>query len=216
MVRAGTKVALRLENDEKLSLRHCCVFGRAEGTASSRLQQQQLEDDRLRALYYTMPTSPPLTVTITPPSFLVPTTPSAEYQPGQGIMAHTDGPFYQPRTATLSLGSDAIMHFSPRLAPADVGRPGVESRPQASLVLRARCLVVFADDAYSGQLHSIDAVTEETAGGAGRAPVVNAEAAGAPEGTLLRRKLRVSLTFRRISADADSEARGAEKDAGVV
>lgn len=131
-------------------------------------------------------------------------------------MAHTDGPFYQPRTATLSLGSDAVMHFSPRLAPADVGRPGVESRPQASLVLRARCLVVFADDAYSNQLHSIDAVREETVGGGGgRAPVINEEAAGMSEGTLLRRKLRVSLTFRRIVADAGSTARGGDKDAEV-
>ncbi|CAM9536262.1 unnamed protein product [Pylaiella littoralis] len=147
-----------------------------------------------------------------------------EYQPGQGIMAHTDGPFYRPRTATLSLGSDAIMHFSPRLAAADVGRPGVQSQPQASLVLRPRCLVVFADDAYSRQLHGIDAVREETVGsatggdgssgdtsgedglsggGGGRTPVINAEAAGAPEGTVLRRKLRVSLTFRRVCADAD-------------
>lgn len=135
-------------------------------------------------------------------------------------MAHTDGPFYQPRTATLSLGSDAVMHFSPRLAPADVGRPGVESRPQASLVLRARCLVVFADEAYSNQLHSIDTVREETVGGASgggndRAPVINAEAAGMPEGTVLRRKLRVSLTFRRISADAGSASRGGDKDASV-
>lgn len=114
------------------------------------------------------------------------------------------------------------MHFSPRLAPADVGRPGVESRPQASLVLRARCLVVFADEAYSNQLHSIDAVGEETVGsasdggsGSGRAPVINTEAAEMPEGTLLRRKLRVSLTFRRISADAGSAARVGDKDADV-
>lgn len=123
------------------------------------------------------------------------------------------------------------MYFSPRLAAADVGRPGVDSRPQASLVLRSRCLVVFADDAYSRQLHGIDAVGEETvgsainggggiddtSGGSGcndsgdGAPVINAEAAGAPEGTVLRRKLRVSLTFRRVCADADADG---DADAG--
>lgn len=145
-------------------------------------------------------------------------------------MAHTDGPFYEPRTATLSLGSDAVMHFSPRLAAADVGRPGVDSRPQASLVLRRRCLVVFADDAYSKQLHSIDAVREETTGSPsdgggegggqgdrGAPPVINAEAAGAPEGTVLRRKLRVSLTFRRISraGAACSDGGGGAEDAGA-
>ncbi|CAM9256206.1 unnamed protein product, partial [Scytosiphon promiscuus] len=130
-----------------------------------------------------------------------------EYQPGQGIMGHTDGPFYEPRTATLSLGSDAVMHFSPRVETSRIGTPGVETRPQASLVLRARCLVIFAEEAYSDLLHSIDAVREETVGGvgddgggSGGAVVVNADAAGAPEGTTLRRKMRVSLTFRRVRA----------------
>lgn len=184
--------------------------------------KQLIRQPQARAFVRNPP--PPYMPSLVPFSHHVwfPTNPSPEYQPGQGIMAHTDGPFYQPRTATLSLGSDAVMHFSPRLAPADVGRPGVESRPQASLVLRARCLVVFADDAYSNQLHSIDAVREETVGGAsagagggGRGPVINAEAAGMPEGTLLRRKLRVSLTFRRISADAGSAAGGGDKDASV-
>lgn len=79
--------------------------------------------------------------------------------------------------------------------------------------------MVFADDAYSNQLHGIDAVSEETvgSGGGGGAPVINAEAAGAPEGTLLRRKLRVSLTFRRIShtgAGSDVRAGAEGTDAG--
>ena len=37
-----------------------------------------------------------------------------EYHPGQGIMAHTDGPAYASRTATLSLGSDVLISFTPR------------------------------------------------------------------------------------------------------
>lgn len=122
-------------------------------------------------------------------------------------MPHTDGPFYAPRTATLSLGSDAIMHFSPRVAAADIGQSGVDTRPQSSLVLRARCLVVFADDAYSRMLHGIDAVGEEAVGARG-APVVNADSAGAPEGTVIRRKLRVSLTFRRVCAAGAADGGG--------
>ena len=78
---------------------------------------------------------------VTPPPIAFP----PEYKPGQGIMPHTDGPFYAPRTATLSVGSDAVMHFSPRVAAADIGRPGVDARPLSSLVLKRRCLVVFAD-----------------------------------------------------------------------
>ncbi|CAN0338916.1 unnamed protein product [Hapterophycus canaliculatus] len=120
-------------------------------------------------------------------------------------MAHTDGPFYEPRTATLSLGSDAVMHFSPRVETSRIGSPGVETRAQASLVLRACCLVVFAEEAYSHLLHSIDAVREEAVGGggdgsSGGVPVINADAARATPGTILRRKLRVSLTFRRVRA----------------
>lgn len=89
------------------------------------------------------------------------------------------------------------MHFSPRVAAADIGRQGVDAKPLSSLVLKRRCLVVFADEAYSRLLHGIDAVTEETVGARG-APVVNADAAGSPEGTVVQRQLRVSLTFRKV------------------
>eukprot|EP00897_Mesotaenium_endlicherianum_P009546 jgi/Mesen1/861/ME000114S10941 len=36
-----------------------------------------------------------------------------EYKPGQGIMPHQDGPLYHPVVAILSLGSSAVMHFTP-------------------------------------------------------------------------------------------------------
>ena len=125
-------------------------------------------------------------------------------------MPHTDGPFYAPRTATLSLGSDAVMHFSPRVAAEDIGKPGVDSKPLASLVLRERCLVVFADDAYSRLLHGIDALSEETVG-ARRSPIINADVAEAPEGTVIQRKLRVSLTFRRVCAGGAGEQPGSQR-----
>lgn len=35
-----------------------------------------------------------------------------EYQPGQGIMAHQDGPLYHPAVAIVSLGAPAVMRFS--------------------------------------------------------------------------------------------------------
>lgn len=113
-------------------------------------------------------------------------------------MPHTDGPYYAPRTATLSLESDAIMHFSPRLAAGEIGRPGVKAGPQSSVVLRARCLVVFAEEAYSRLLHGIEAVSDETVGVASGAPVINLDAAGIREGDVIRRRLRISLTFRRV------------------
>jgi hypothetical protein len=44
-----------------------------------------------------------------------------EYQPGQGILPHTDGPLYEHRTATLSLGSDVVIEFTKRLASNEIG-----------------------------------------------------------------------------------------------
>ena len=39
-----------------------------------------------------------------------------EYQPGQGILFHTDGPQYHPKTATISIGGSHVMfHFQKNL-----------------------------------------------------------------------------------------------------
>ena len=37
------------------------------------------------------------------------------YQPGQGIMAHQDGPLYFPCTCIISLGEPAVMRFFKKL-----------------------------------------------------------------------------------------------------
>lgn len=44
-----------------------------------------------------------------------------EYQPGQGIFPHTDGPRYEHRTATLSLGSDVLIEFTKRFTSSEIG-----------------------------------------------------------------------------------------------
>lgn len=90
------------------------------------------------------------------------------------------------------------MHFAPRVSAEDIGRAGVDTRVRESVVLRERCLLIFAHEAYSEMLHGIDAVSEETVGAKG-ASVANGAAADAPDGTLIRRRLRVSLTFRRVA-----------------
>ncbi|CAM9661728.1 unnamed protein product [Discosporangium mesarthrocarpum] len=128
-----------------------------------------------------------------------------EYQPGQGILAHTDGPYYAPLVATLSLGSDAIMHFSPRVRADEIGR--VDTDPVSSLVLRRRCLVVFTEKAYTELLHSIDAVSTETVGAWGEGGVINGRAAGLLEGTQIERQRRISLTFRRVLGRTGEEGR---------
>jgi hypothetical protein len=136
-------------------------------------------------------------------------------------MAHTDGPFYHPRAAILSLGGPAIFHFQrPRRAAEQQGA----DTAVGSLVLQPRSLLVFTGEAYEGHLHEIKAVGEEVVGiveeetgeddceeeageeeGRGvkqlkeGAPVMNLAAAGVKVGDVIRRApVRVSLTFRRV------------------
>ena len=53
------------------------------------------------------------------------------YKPGEGILPHTDGPSYEAKTATLSLGGPAVMTFS--ATDAEGCR-----RPLMSLLLQVR------------------------------------------------------------------------------
>lgn len=39
-----------------------------------------------------------------------------KYEPGEGILAHKDGPLYQPFVCILSLGSSAILNFSRKIS----------------------------------------------------------------------------------------------------
>lgn len=127
-----------------------------------------------------------------------------EYQPGQGIMAHTDGPFFRPRVAILSLGGPAIFRFKRRLATGEIegGKEDEQQRPVGTVVLQPRSLIVFEGDAYHEHMHEILAVEEEVVGGEdGTIPVLNLATAG--EGVkvcdTVRRALRVSLTFRKVN-----------------
>ena len=103
-----------------------------------------------------------------------------EYQPGQGIMPHTDGPAYDSATATISLGgSDVIFKLWPRHHDDEKARRVAE--PTLEVVLHGNgSLVVFTGDAYINHMHSIDEVLEETTS----------------IGTKIARGYRVSLTFR--------------------
>jgi len=76
-----------------------------------------------------------------------------EYNAGQGILAHTDGPMYAPRVCCVSLAADAVMTFTLRTRTEDVGiKP---ASVLVELVLPARSLVVFGGDAFTDALHSI-------------------------------------------------------------
>ena len=110
-----------------------------------------------------------------------------EYRDGAGIGGHKDGPLFLPKVAIVSLGGDALLHFS---------REGPAGPPCASVLLRAGSLVVFEGEAY-GLFHYINDAAMETVDGA---VVVNCAAAGAAAGEVVARPARrLSLTLRRLA-----------------
>lgn len=114
-----------------------------------------------------------------------------EYQKGTGIMSHTDGPAYNSRTATISIGGDVLFKFTKRRGgykrPHEENECDESGRVMEILLHGCGSLIVFANDAYLNHCHGIDETLEETTGKA----TVNEK-----EGVLLKRDDRVSLTFR--------------------
>ncbi|OXB37217.1 hypothetical protein J007_03024 [Cryptococcus neoformans] len=125
-----------------------------------------------------------------------------EYNPGQGIAPHEDGPAFQPLVATISLGSHTVLdlhHYISSTSPSppmiatissmdnDSGnsaRP-VAAVPLAHLLLLPRSLLILSSSLYTSHLHAIAAKTQDSvkAGGADDGDVVavaNAELLGDP------------------------------------
>ncbi|KAK1745134.1 alpha-ketoglutarate-dependent dioxygenase alkB family protein [Skeletonema marinoi] len=117
-----------------------------------------------------------------------------EYQPGEGIMPHTDGPAYDSCTATISLGgSDVIFKLRPRQhftahEHCDQAR---NVQQKLDLILHGNgSLIVFRDDAYLEHTHEIsEGVFEETT----ESGTCGNDLSG---GTIVKRGYRISLTFR--------------------
>ena len=113
-----------------------------------------------------------------------------DYNAGEGIMPHTDGPSYLDRTATISIGGDVILKFRKRLKAHEIGEiPGIDCMKQGLDLLLSGLgsLVVFTGDAYSNHLHSIDEVDSE---------VTTQICRNAKAGITVKRAHRISLTFR--------------------
>ena len=115
-----------------------------------------------------------------------------EYQPGHGILPHTDGPAYQPRTATLSIGgSSVLLNFTPRLSTDDIDpskRHDSTAGDCLQVHLENQSLLVFTDHAYTNCCHGIDdQILTETS---------TVQCCNLPAGTTIERGYRISLTFR--------------------
>ena len=128
------------------------------------------------------------------------------YTAPQGILAHTDGPRYHDRTATLSLGRGGVLlNFTKTTAAAASGgndEPDINQHPpdqdQQVLLHGGGSLVVFEGAAYSRYKHSIAELNQDV------------EHAGdhcrnAAPGTAVVRDERISITVRHYYGEDDQE-----------
>lgn len=134
-----------------------------------------------------------------------------EYEAGEGIGPHCDGPIYVPLVTVLSLASTSVMNFYPRESPYfdkpmehyndtfkfTEGRIGAQT-PLLTAVLEPRSLLVFTDAAYYYHPHgvsdkAVDELTPEAAGG-----VVNRHLLRDRDIQSVPRQYRASLTTRNL------------------
>lgn len=110
-----------------------------------------------------------------------------EYLPGQGIMAHSDGPIFSSLITTISCGSHTVLEFV----------NNTEQREKICSLLLERCsLVIVKDDMYNKYLHSINEVTEDTIDES----IVNLKYCDSKFsiGSIFKRTTRISLTIRNV------------------
>ncbi|KAJ2951342.1 hypothetical protein O0L34_g5744 [Tuta absoluta] len=113
-----------------------------------------------------------------------------EYHPGQGIMAHEDGPLFHPVIATLSLGSHIVLRLYQKT------KEGEERREAGALLLEPRSLLILKDELYKDHLHAIEEVKcdilDET--------ISNLDLCSETyvRGSTIDRFTRISLTMRHV------------------
>lgn len=117
-----------------------------------------------------------------------------EYQAGQGIMPHEDGPAYYPITATVSLAAHTTLDIYKK---NDQGER--EATPTWRILQEPRSLLITTGELYKSTLHGISEAEEDT--DLGPETIVNWDklADKTPfEGGVAKRKTRVSLTYRDV------------------
>lgn len=117
-----------------------------------------------------------------------------EYQPGQGIMPHTDGPLFYPVICTISCGSHTVLRFHEN--------NDVESNEQRKIVcqllLEPRSLLILKDDMYENYLHSIADETNDDIIDDNLTNLEQCTEFKNHVGETIARNRRISLTIRHV------------------
>ncbi|KAK7602779.1 hypothetical protein V9T40_006753 [Parthenolecanium corni] len=112
-----------------------------------------------------------------------------EYQPGQGIMPHVDGPLFHPIITTINCGSHTVL----RLRTTDNSETLQEN---FSLLLEPKSLLILRDELYTDYLHSIEDITEDIVDSSIRNLHLCQEKH--ITGQRLKRSVRLSFTIRHV------------------
>lgn len=113
-----------------------------------------------------------------------------EYEKGQGISPHQDGPAYYPTVATISLGSHCILNIY-KYNEDKV----ISTEPILRILQEPKSLLIVKSKNYTDHLHGIEEVESDhvSSDSVSNWGLLNQQ----QEGTL-RRQTRVSLTFRHV------------------
>lgn len=139
-----------------------------------------------------------------------------EYLPGQGIMAHSDGPLFYPVICTISCGSHTLLEFYEK-DEAEKADANADQCPTndannceshsaktpnsrqlvCKLLIEPGSLLILKDDMYNKYLHSISEVTED---------LITNNIANIDRcigfrnrlGDIVKRDRRISLTIRHV------------------
>ena len=117
-----------------------------------------------------------------------------EYQPGQGIMPHEDGPAYHPITATVSLGGHTVLEIYEKNEKGER-----EAEPRWKILQEPRSLLVTTGNMYRDTLHGISDLTEDR--DLGPDSIINWNLLGNQppfETGTAERHTRISLTYRDV------------------
>ncbi|EDO36560.1 predicted protein [Nematostella vectensis] len=120
-----------------------------------------------------------------------------EYEPGQGIMPHEDGPLFFPVVSTISLGSHTLLDFyHPLKKNTESQVTTLQDRYFMSLLLEPRSLLLLTEDLYTSYLHGIEGRAHDIF----TTDIVNREQCKLSKelGSTLIRSTRISLTIRHV------------------
>jgi alkylated DNA repair protein alkB family protein 6 len=115
-----------------------------------------------------------------------------EYERGQGILSHFDGPMFYPTISTISIGSHAVLEFNKPQNAHD--EDSYKIIKEFKLLVAPRSLLILKDDLYTNYMHSISEIKEDDL----TDPLLRNVDESVREASVLERGTRYSLTIRNV------------------